>query len=195
MTEFGVSNKYADELMALIQLLPSPQQMMLYQILVPKNIVDDIGYLSWATGIPAHQDTINWVRNNVKSKKYRTKKDTSGKTKVAALWALEDLQSKFKKEQEKNPLFKEIIEGIEQGDYSLNSYLRMYCNKPESLPNMDWMQARLIFSNEGLLDPNSGIKMIRYSMVARKNVEKYAKALHAIFQRMVAEKKSAKPAQ
>jgi len=156
----------------------------LIQIFVPKEVIDDIGYLAWATGIPAHEDTIAWVRTNVKNKVYRGKEG-----RVGALWALEDLKNKFKKQQEKNPLFKELIDTVEKGDYSLDAFLKIYCNKPWelSMQHLNYVQARLIFSNEILLNPKSGVKMYRYTTIDRNKMAKYQKRLDEMVDKIVAE--------
>jgi len=170
--------------MGLVDLLQAKEQT-LYQIFVPKDDVDDIGYLAWATGIPAHEDTIDWVRTNIKNKVYRGKKGKPG-----ALWALADLKSKFKKQQESNPLFKDLIQSVEAGDYSLNSFLKIYCNKPWELPNLNYVQARLIFSKEVLLNPESGVKMYRYDTISRNKKKEYKNRLKNIVNKMVADKKT-----
>lgn len=187
MDKFGLSHKYIDEIMKVVEtelldLLQAKEQTLL-QIFVPKDIVDDIGYLAWATGIPAHEDTINWVRANVKNKNYKPKKKTPG-----ALIVLEDLKNKFKKEQERNPLFKDLVKTVEEGDYSLDSFLKIYCNKPWELPNLNYVQARLIFSNDVLLNPNSGVKMYRYITINRNKMSEYQKRLDAIVKKIVADK-------
>lgn len=182
MDKFGLGYKYVDEIMELVDLLRAKEQTLL-QIFVPKEDVDDIGYLAWATGIPAHEDTIGWVRTNVKNKTYKGKKGKPG-----ALWALADLKNKFKKEQERNPLFKDLVKTVEEGDYSLNSFLKIYCNKPWELPNLNYVQARLIFSNDILLNPSSGVKMYRYTTIDRNKMSEYQKRLNALVKKIVADK-------
>jgi hypothetical protein len=187
MTKFGVTHKYIDELLDLLELIRGKEQTLL-QIFIPKNIVDDVGYISWITGIPAHQETIDWVRNNVKKKVYKPELIEEGKGKTAEMVALEDLQQKFQKQREKNPLYKEIMQSIEEGDYSANALLKIYCNKPWDLPNINFIQARLVLSTYALLNPDSGIKFFRYTTVKPYMMEAYKKRLHDIIQKIVAEK-------
>jgi hypothetical protein len=165
--------------MNLVDLLKTKQQALL-QVFVPKDIVDDIGYLAWATGIPAHQPSIDWVKNSG----FRGKAGKPG-----ALWALAALKDTFKKEQEKNPLFKEMLETVEKGGYSLNAYLKRYCNEPTNLSNMNYVQARLIFSDDVLLNPTSGVKMFRHSAVEHKQMKEYNKRLDALIKEIIATKK------
>ena len=169
--------------MDLVSLLKTKQQTLL-QIFVPKEIVDDIGYLAWATGIPAHQKSIDWVRTNIKNRTYVGKKGKPG-----ALWALAALKDKFKKEQERNPLFKEMLANVEDNQYSLNAYLKDYCNKPLEVPNMNYIQARLIFTDDILLNPASGVKMFRHTEIEHKKMKAYESRLNEIIQQIIAEKK------
>ena len=183
MDEWGLPYTFINELKDLVSLLKTKQQTLL-QIFVPKEIVDDIGYLAWATGIPAHQKSIDWVRTNIKNRTYVGKKGKPG-----ALWALAALKDKFKKEQERNPLFKEMLANVEDNQYSLNAYLKDYCNKPLEVPNMNYIQARLIFTDDILLNPASGVKMFRHTEIEHKKMKAYESRLNEIIQQIIAEKK------
>lgn len=178
MDEFGLSYQYVGELMKLVKLLEAKQQTLL-QIFVPKSTIDDIGYLAWTRGIPAHQGSIDWVK---KSKV----KSQGGSRATAALSVLKD---KFKKEQEKNPLFREMLQTVEEGAYSLDDYLTKCCNDPLSVPNMDTLQARLIFTDDILLNPASGVKMYRYTGVPYRKMREYKKRLDDLIKKMVTTKK------
>lgn len=179
MDEFGLPYTYIDELMDLSKLLEMQQQTLL-QIFVPKNIVDDISYLAWTKGIPAHQGTIDAVKNS-------KLKGKGGKT--GAVRTLEMLKHKFKKEQEKNPLFKEMLEVAEKGGFSVDAYLNRYCNDPMSLSDLDEVQARLIFTDDFLLNPSSGVKMFRYTGLGHEQMKEYKKRLNAIIKQIFAEKR------
>ena len=178
MDEFGLSYQYVNQLMDLVKLLQSKQQTLL-QIFVPKSIVDDIGYLAWTKGIPAHQGSIDWVR---KSKI----KSEGGSRAVAALSALKD---KFKNEQEKNPLFREMLQTVQEGAYSLDDYLTKCCNDPSAVSNMDHLQARLIFTDDVLLNAASGVKMYRYTGVPYRKMQEYKTRFDALIKQIVQSKK------
>lgn len=177
MDEFGLSYQYVDEIMKLVKLIDAKQQTLL-QIFVPKNLIDDIGYLAWTKGIPAHQGSINWV------KKIRF----GGKGKGIG-HILSDLKTKFKKEQEKNPLFRDMLKAVEGEAYSLDDYLAKCCNDPASVPNMNEVQARLIFTDDILLNPASGVKMYRYPGASYRKMKEYKDRLDALIKKMVATKK------
>lgn len=182
MDEFGLPHTYIDELMGLVKMLPSKHESLL-QIFIPKNIVDDVAYLAWVTGIPAHDEVIDWVRTNVKRKKYKAEPGKSPN-----MMALASLKGRFKKEQEKNPLFKEMLEAIEKGDYSINAYLKIYCNKPEELHGANYAQARLLLTDDILLNPRSGVLIFRHTDVDHRSMEKYEERLDHIIQKIIAAK-------
>ncbi len=189
MNKWGLSHQYIDELMALIKLIDTKEKTLI-QIFVPQNKIDDIGYLAWATGIPAHAETIDWVRKNVKNKVYKGKVDPETKEYYAgALWAMWDLADNFKKEQDSNPMFKDIMENVKAGNFSLDKYLKRYRNTPWDIPGINYAQARLIFSNSVLLNPESGVKFFRYSTAGRQQMKEYTKSLKQIIDKIIASRK------
>jgi hypothetical protein len=191
MDKWGLTHQYIGELMDLIKLIDTKEKTLI-QIFVPQNKIDDIGYLAWATGIPGHVETIDWVRKNVKNKVYKGKVDPEdNQYKAGALWAMWDLADNFKKEQEANPMFKDIMDGIKKGDFSLNKYLKRYRNTPWDIPNINYGQARLIFSNSVLLNPQSGVKFYRYSTAERQKMQEYTKRLKQIIDKIIASRKGA----
>jgi hypothetical protein len=182
MDKFGLTHKYIDELMSLMKLYDTKENTLL-QIFVPQNRVDDIGYLAWSKGMPLHEESIDWI------KKYMRKKSWTHKEgKHVAEWAMEDLAKQFKKEQEKNPLFKDLIESVQAGDFSVNEYLKVYRNKPWELPTINNDQVRLVFSADGLLNPASGTQFYRYSTVSKDRLKKYYQRLNEVIDKIVAEK-------
>src|SRR5438045_1108057 len=178
MDEFGLSYQYVGELMKLVKLLEAKQQSLL-QIFVPKNLIDDIGYLAWTKGIPAHQGSIDWV------KKIRFK--TKGSKGIGRI--LSDLKHNFKNKQEKDPLFRDMLKDLEEDAFSIDDYLTKCCNDPSSVPNMNEVQARLIFTDDILLNPSSGVKMYRYSGVPYRKMQEYKKRFDALIKQMVQSKK------
>lgn len=179
MDEFGLSHQYIDELMSLTKLVEITKQQTLLQILVPKNTVDEVGYLAWTKGIPAHEGSISWVKkSHVRS--------TGGSRAVAAL---DVLKNTFKKEQERNPLFKEMLADIEEGAYSLDDFLTKCCNEPLAVPYMDGVQARLLFTDDVLLNPASGVKMYRYTGVPYRQMQEYKQRLDAVIKNIIATKR------
>lgn len=192
LDKFGLTDQYIPEIMSLIKLLNTKEKTLI-QIFVPKDKVDDIGYLAWATGIPAHKEIVNWVRSNVTQKVYKGKVDpATGQYRAGALWAMWDLADTFKKEREKNPMFKSMMDGLQEGDYSLESYLKLYCNSPWNLEGINYAQARLIFSPEVLLNPMSGVKIYRHTALTKEQNSEYSKQLNQIIDKIAASRKGAK---
>jgi len=188
MDEFGLPYTHIDELMNLVKTLRSKHETLL-QIFVPKNIADDVAYLSWVMGVPARDEIIDWVRTNVRKKRYKSGRDKEGVKKTGEMHALIALKDTFKKEQEKNPEFRAMLEDIEKGEYSIDAYLRSYCDNPWKVEGINYAQARLLLTDDVLLNPDSGVKIMRYNDINYKSMEKYEENLDSIIQKIIAEKK------
>jgi hypothetical protein len=81
-----------------------------------------------------------------------------------------------------------MLETIEKGAYSLDHFLTKCCNDPLGVPNMDTVQARLIFTDDILLNPTSGVKMFRYTGVPKNKMEQYESQLNNLIKQIVATK-------
>ena len=182
MDKFGLTHKYIDQLLSLMKLYDTKENTLL-QIFVPQNRIDDIGYLSWSKGMPLHEESIDWIKEYMKKKSWTHKQG-----KHVAVWAMEDLAKQFKKEQEKNPLFKDLIESVQAGDFSVDGYLKGYRNKPWKTPDINNTQVRLIFSPDGLLNPAAGIQFYRYATVSKTKLKEYYKRLNEIIDKIITEK-------
>jgi hypothetical protein len=176
MDKFGLTHKYIEQLMSLVKLYDTKEQTIV-QIFVPKDKVDQIGYLSWIKGIPAHKETMDWVKRSVKNKTYP-------KTQPAIV----DLTETFKHEQEVNPIFKNLMERVEAGDFSLDDFLHMYRNNPEKIVDINDVMARLIFTPDVLLNPDSGVKFFRFSTATPERLQVYHQRLNEIVDKIIAEK-------
>ena len=185
MDKFGLTHKYIDELLSLVKLYDTKENTLL-QIFIPQNEVDDIGYLAWSKGIPMHEKSIDWIQN-YKKQKNLTKKGGKHPTVIA----MEELATRFKKEKEKNPLFKDLMESVQEGDFSVAAFLKVYRNTPWSISNINNTQVRLIFSPDVLLNPASGVKFYRYSTVSKKKLSEYYKRLNEVVDKIIAEKEGA----
>jgi hypothetical protein len=147
---------------------------MLIQIFVPKYLVDKIGYLSWIRGIPAHEGTMQWVKRGVKDKLYPKTEQ-----------ALNALTQVFKHEQESNVLFRDMVHHVQAGDFKLNEFLHVYRNNPEKIQNINDVMARLIITSDVLLNPHSGVKMLRYGTASADQNKKYIQRLNEIFNKII----------
>jgi len=170
---FGLTHQYINELMALTKLYETKEETIV-QIFIPQDKVDQIGYLSWIRGVPAHKKTMDMVLRSVRDKKF---------PKTAP--ALEYYTKIFKDEQEKNPIFSNLIDRVNAGDFTLSYFLKFYRNYPEKIEDINHFQARLIFTPEVLLNPLSGVKIFRYSMATPEQLKKYHEKFNEIFEKII----------
>jgi len=171
---WGLSHQYINELMALTKIYETTEETIV-QIFVPKDKVDQIGYLSWIRGIPAHKKTMDMVLRSVENKKF---------TKTAS--ALDFYTKVFKDEQEENPIFNNLLERVRAGDFSLRYFLKFYRNYPEKIENINNFQARLIFTPEVLLNPLAGVKIFRHSTATAEQMKKYQQKFDEIVNKIIA---------
>jgi hypothetical protein len=170
---FGLPHTYVNELMQLTKLFSTTQQTIV-QIFVPQNKVDQIGYLSWIRGNPAHQQTMDMVLSSLKNKKF-----------AKSPLAMDYYTALFKKEQETNPIYQNLLQRIKAGDFTLSYFLKFYRNYPELINDINRYQARLIFTSDGLLNPLSEIKIFRYSAVTAQQLQEYHKKFDEIFKKII----------
>jgi hypothetical protein len=170
---FGLPYTYVNELMQLTKLFSTKEQTIV-QIFVPQNKVDQIGYLAWVRGNPAHQQTMDMVLRSLQDKKF-----------AKSPLAMDYYTALFKREQEKNPIFTNLLERVRAGDFTLSYFLRFYRNYPELIENINRYQARLIFTPDVLLNPLSGVKIFRYSAVTAQQLQEYHKKFDEIFKKII----------
>jgi hypothetical protein len=182
MDNFGLTHKYIDELLGLIKLYDTKENTLL-QIFIPQNKIDDIGYLAWSKGMPLHEESVDWIKKYMREKSW-----TSKKGKHVAEWAMEDLAKQFKKEQEKNPLFRDLIESVQAGDLSVHEYLKIYRNKPWEIPDINHNQVRLVFTRNGLLNPSNDFIFYRHSTASKRQLKEYYQRLNEVLDKIIAEK-------
>jgi hypothetical protein len=181
---FGFSDKYIDEIMTLADVY-STKENTIIQLLVPKEKIDEIGYLAWVKGIPAHEDVIDLIKSTAKDKSFQK----------GIKPAMEKLTKKLEKEGEKNPIYRDMLASVKAGNFSLESYLKVYRNKPWELDNINDVTGRLLFTPDVLLNPKSGVKFYRFSTAHRDQLKEYRRRLNEIVEKMIAEKEMRKAAQ
>ncbi len=178
MDHFGLPHTYIKELLSLIDIYKTKEEMLL-QIFVPKNVVDEIGYEAWIRGNPAQEELMDWVLASVRSKRYPKTQQS-----------LDALTALFKNEQEKNPIFRDLITEVKENRFKLSSFLHIYRNDPASIKNINSIMARLIITSAILLNPRSGVKMFRYSTATDAQLKHYDERLNEIMNKITAEKPS-----
>jgi hypothetical protein len=184
MNKYGLTHKYIDELMKLADIYNTKENTIL-QIFIPKDKVDEIGYLAWVKGIPAHGDTIELIKKRAGKKGF----------KLGVKPTMEKLTEEFAQQKESNPLYKDMMAGIIAGDFSLEAFLKVYCNAPWDLKEINDVSARLLFTPSVLGNPKSGVILYRLSMVSHDKLKEYNDRLNAIIDKLVAAKEAEEDAQ
>jgi hypothetical protein len=191
MEHFGLSTKYIQDILALDDFFAVTPEAMLLQIFIPKDLVDTLVYLAWIRGLPANDAIMEWI------KEYQSSEATpllfeKGKKKEVQRGGLEHiglsrekLAEIFKKEQEKNPIFKQFMEELEAGKFSVYAFLRAYCSTPREVPYLNDTQGRILFTKEGLHNPASDIQFYYYFSTPREKLEEYTKKLNVIVQKLI----------
>jgi len=169
---FGASYKYVDQLINLSSLLRTKEQTLL-QIFIPKTLTDDVSYIAFGRGMPADQQTIDWIADNLARRRKHQKS-------YPYMKSLEALHNKFREEKEKNPIYKELLERAEEGDFSVSELLEIYRNNPHRIDNINALQARLTFTNSILTDPSLPIKFFHYDTLSQNAENQYNKRLDEI---------------
>lgn len=194
MEHFGLTTKYVKEIMALDDLFATTPEAMMLQIFVPKELVDQFVYLAWIRGIPASDPIMEWIKEYQSSEAVpnifevgKKKEQQRGALEHIAM-SREKLAEIFKKEQEKNPIFKQFMEELKAGEFSAYAFLRAYCSTPREVPYLNDTQGRMLFTKEGLLNPSSRIKFFSYFSTPREKLEEYTVKLNEIIKKLIAEK-------
>ena len=191
MDHFGVTKKYVEDIMKLNELFTVTPEGALVQMFVPKNIVDNIVYLAWIRGIPASGPIMEWIKAYQQSPGVARAENRGGLEHIQE--SREKLMEIFTTQQD-NPMFKAFMDDLKSGKFSTYAYLKAYCNKPAEVPYLNDTQGRMIFTKEGLLNPESGIKIYYYFGTPREKIAEYTNKLNEIVGKIIAEKQSNAPA-
>ncbi len=171
---FGYSTEFVDELMALSSLIETPEGR-LFQILVPKNSADTFIYSAWSRGIPYNNDLIKHiVKQRQRNPRPKIKTIVNG-YKIG--WK--------NKEEATIKIVQNLLMGVQKGWYKISPVLNQFKKNAASLPYFDTRQERILITNDYLLNPASGIFMLRYSTVSAQRQQVYEKALSAVIDKMV----------
>ncbi len=180
---YGLTYQYISEFTKLEKLLEkASKEQTLLQIFIPINRVDEVAYLSWGPGMPAHKATIELALKDVPKK--------SRKVFNVVADALDKLGKIYQVEQEKNLVFKDLVESINRGDFSVDALLKIYRNTPAKLGNdINDFTARLVLSKEYLLQPFSDVKIYQYVTTPAAALKEYHAKLNEIVGKIIEEKK------
>lgn len=144
----------------------SPQTLS--QIFIPKAKADDMAYASWVQGVPLEKELADWMT-----------KMTHGRKAVKYTKFVDDVAKLFKDKQNAHPLFRKILNNIEEGQFSISKLLDIYKTDPKAIPSMNQVQARILFFTDSM-HVSSGVKVYDYDRVPAANKKKYEQELDKI---------------
>ncbi|MBI2774772.1 hypothetical protein HYX58_02090 [Candidatus Dependentiae bacterium] len=185
LKSFGYSTAFSNELLAL-QDLTKTGMGDLFQLFIPKEMVNSIGYLSWRQGIPFDVPFISAIfqRPNLSL----SRADQIYPDEINKL--INEIKKNWK---EKDPatvtLVNNLLESVRAGKFHLDEFLQTYKKAPAALPFLNYYQARLLVTNDQLLNPSSGIIIYRYSSMDPQKEQEYKAKLNGILEKMEDSKK------
>jgi hypothetical protein len=176
----------AQEVKELVAMLVkgSPEQTLL-QFFIPQNKVDDMAYLAWTLGVPAHKKTIQLMEDFAQGGK--------GQRGLGHLGGISAVTKKFKKEKN-NPIYKELLAAIEAGDLGISGFMETLRNDPFSLSAVNTTQGRILVTDD-LVNPASGVKIFSYFTTPPTIQQQYMEKLDALVAKIIAQENSKSPQQ
>lgn len=178
---FGISYKYLPRIETLASYLQGEpitvknktyRPQTLSQIFIPKQFVDEVAYLSWRQGVPYDAQMVDWVKNKLK-KQHKL------------VPVLDEVTALFKDKQESHPIFKQVLEGIEQGRYRISTALDAYKTNPGIIPGLNNLQARLIITPKYMRNVGSGVQVFDYDTISVANKKSYESQFNALIEEML----------
>lgn len=190
LSSFYAPTTYVNDLLALDEKYLSPEkaknkkpkEQVLLQIFVPKKIVDDVGYLSWVQGIPYERELVAMIDNMARTSLTKPPAFSTGTQPI-----LEKIQKDFKEKKEKDPLYAKIVKHIKKGRFRLSTFLEKFTNKPAAIPGIVNVQARLLFTEELLLNPSSNILFYSHDLIPKATKKEYKAELDEIVKKIIKE--------
>ena len=186
---YDYSTAFVDELIAVNNYLKNEKGELgsvLFQIFVPKKLVNKIGYISWRIGIPYDEAYIRDAFALVGFKKPDINHYNYAELKEAAAafsekWKQKDVAAL--------KIGNDLLKKVQSDVFNLALFLDKYMKMPEQVQNLNTHQARLLITNEGLLNPLSGIKIFReYPSVTPEKLKIVKTKLKEIVTKMDEEK-------
>lgn len=150
-----------------------PSEQAILQIFIPKALVDKVAYLSYIEAIPRYQPLITWIENLAKDHPLKSIRYNSSKEITEAIRTL------FK-EHPNHPMKEQILKEIEGEKFRLSDLLEEYKKNPELIPDLNALQARILFTNDVLLHPSNDVLFFDYDFIPTEQKEAYKDALESI---------------
>lgn len=143
---FKFEKSFVEQLWNLNQLIDQ-KEGLLFQICIPKGIVDKYAYLCRPYGLPYEQAII---------------------------------PSCFDTDKQRHINISSILDGCQLQNTWISG-------SPAWLHELDTLQARLLFSWDMMLNPESGVKIFRYSTASEESVAEFEKQLNILTQQVFAQ--------
>ncbi|MBS1988052.1 cell envelope integrity protein TolA [Candidatus Dependentiae bacterium] len=161
----GLNKRFIDELREIYEIIATPEGT-LYQIFIPKNMADKIAYLSWRHGIPNDPDNPEFIVEMFGSI-YGGKMDEIR----AYLERVQDAH--MRGEQTFRAQIDLLFKAVNDGRFKVSTFLERFKVLPDQFKEPNMVQARLLFTNDMLLNPDSGILVYRYTTVPEEKMRDY----------------------
>ena len=162
----------------------SPEQT-LFQFCIPQNKVDDVAYVSWILGFPAHPKSMELVEGLLE-----------GKPRVGTFTgpAVKSVMRRFKNEKD-NPVYKELVELAAAGEFGISGFMESMRNDPFKIPNLNETQGRILVTNEIFKNPALGAKIFTYFTTPDNIQADYMSKLNSLVQKIISAEASKTPQQ
>lgn len=164
---FEFDKQYLQPLLSLLPIIKQSKQGLLFQICIPKNLVDQSVYLSWAGGFPYNFPVPGGKFDKDKNRNLRI-------SPILSLYAKG--RSGFDKLRKTSALFIDTLKKFEISDLDIAEAIMA-----------DRFQARILFSQDVMLNPASGVEIFRYTMIDDAVMAEYEASLKKITHEIVAQ--------
>lgn len=84
----------------------------------------------------------------------------------------------------RNSILAKLFDTVKKRHTRISSIIDHFIETPEKISNIDALQARVLFSKDIMLNPDSGVKVFRYTTNDLVNIKSYEKELLAIMQEL-----------
>lgn len=176
----------AKETQALSEMLikASPEQT-LFQFFIPQSKVDDVAYVSWILGFPAHPKSMDLMEKLMR-----------GKPRVGTFTgpAVKSVMKRFRKDKD-NATYKELAKLAADGEFGISGFMEGMRNDPFAIENLNETQGRLLVTNEVFKNPASGVKVFTYFTTPKNIQDNYMARLDTLVQKIISQEAGKSPQQ
>lgn len=166
-------------------LIKASEEQALFQFFVPQKIVDDVAYLSWVLGFPAHPKSMALMEELME-----------GKPRIGEFTgpAVKNVMRRFKKDKE-NEIYKELAEHAAEGRFGISGFMSTFRNDPFAMKNVNETQGRLLVTNDAFKNPASGVKVFTHFTTPKNIQDDYMRKLDALIQKIISQENAKTPQQ